>query len=255
VRTARLLSEVLNSSEVHLWAARLLATPSQIDYFYRTLSNDERRRVEAFRFEKHKHAFVLARGLLRRILGWYLGRESEHIRFEYGPHGKPALCKGQKPNLHFNLAHSDDRVLYAFTQDCEVGVDLELVRELPEARSVAEHFFPNEERTDLFRIAPESRSEAFFNCWCRKEAYLKATGQGLSVPLDSFQVSAAPGQPATLLKLGEDRVHDSPWTLFHLTPVTGYVGALAIRSRACVLRERLFETTDACLNFLETSKP
>lgn len=255
MRTALFPSERAKRDEVHLWAGRLAATTGQIDDFHRTLSHDERRRVEVFRFEKHRNLFIIARGLLRAILGWYLGQPSEHINFQYGPHGKPALCNGFKQVLHFNLAHSEDCVLYAFTQDCEVGVDLELVRELPDAGTIAKHFFAKEECADLFSIAPERRAEAFLSCWSRKEAYLKATGTGLSVPMDRFRVPLAPGQPPTFLSLREDRFHLSQWTVFHLTPLKGYVGALAIPSGNRILRKWLFEGTEECLNFLKTSHP
>src|ERR1700674_481083 len=151
----------VNKSEVRLWTVRLVATTGQIADLNNTLSNDEKRRVDAFRFQKHRDFFIIARGLLRAILGWYLGEPSGHINFQYGPQGKPALCQGYKEVLHFNLAHSEDCVLYAFTQDCQVGVDLEFVRELPEAVSIAEHFFAKEECADLFSIAPEKQAEAF----------------------------------------------------------------------------------------------
>jgi 4'-phosphopantetheinyl transferase len=244
----------INKSEVHLWTVRLVAASGQIADLNNTLSNDEKRRVDAFRFQKHKNHFIIARGLLRAILGWYLGEPSEHIDFQYGPQGKPMLCQRYKDVLHFNLAHSEDCALYAFTRDCQIGVDLEFVRELPEAVSLARHFFAKEECADLFSIAAEKQAEAFFNCWTRKEAYLKATGKGLSVALDRFQVSLTPGHPAAFLNLPGDPFHISQWTLFHLASLEGYVGAIAIPSRNCVLRERGFDNTEACLTFLKTDE-
>ena len=240
--------------EVDIWTVRLVATHDCVDDLFLTLSNDEKIRARAFQFEKHRQSFIIARGLLRAILAWYIELPAERVSFQYGRQGKPELCTMFEQNLRFNIAHSEGCVIFAFARGCEVGVDVELVRELPDLELVAEQFFAPVERADLLSVPPEKRAEAFFNCWTRKEAYLKATGTGLSVPLSGFRVSLIPGRPATFVTL-PDNFEISQWSLFHLVPMDRYIGAVAIPSRFYDLEERRFETTEDCLNFLNGESP
>lgn len=255
MRTSSSPTEPPSKSVVYLWIVRLIAAKCQSDHFWATLSGDEKLRTNAFRFKRHRNAFLVARGLLRAILGWYLEVPPENVAFQYGPQGKPALCTKVRRDLHFNLAHSEDWVIYAFSRNCEVGVDLELVRELPEMESIVDNFLASEERAEFFGMSPEARPEAFFNFWTRKEAFLKAIGKGLSVSLDRVQVSLAPDQPAVILSRPGDTSDMSHWTLFRLAPINGYVGALALPSLNCLLQERLFKSAEECLRFLKMNHP
>jgi len=235
------------SGGTHLWTVHLVATMGQVRDFYRSLSPDEQQRAAAFRFERDKTCFVIGRGLLRALLGWYVSCAPEHIRFKYGTKGKPALSFS-KSKVHFNVAYSADRVLYAISEDCELGVDLELVRPLSDIESIAKLFFTPTECQDLISVPRDKRTEAFFNCWTRKEAYVKATGCGLSVHLNRFEVSLNPLEPTAFLKIEGDTV--SKWELFHLEPAAGYVGALAKRSVRGGLSMQRFDTAEellACL--------
>jgi 4'-phosphopantetheinyl transferase len=189
------------------------------------LSVDERNRAERFRFENLRRAFAISRGGLRFLLASYLGRDPREIAFNYGPRGKPELQHSSR--LRFNLSHSGLVTLYAFTLDCEIGLDVEQVRDLPDHDAIAIRFFSAGEVTELRSLNPAERLAGFFRCWTRKEAYIKAVGDGLAIPLDQFQVTLLPGDPASILKTAGTSGSLKVWTLHHLEPVPGYIGALA----------------------------
>jgi 4'-phosphopantetheinyl transferase len=195
----------------------------------RLLSADEAQRAARYGFARDRRRFVVARATLRILLGRYLNLEPGRVRFCYGTHGKPALdalqCEG---DLRFSLAHSEDLALYAIASGREVGVDLEWVRPLADLRQIAETFFSARERAALFELEPAHRPEAFYACWTRKEAYLKARGEGLALPLDQFDVSLAPGEPARLLGVRGDPRERQRWSLHALAPAAGCVAALAV---------------------------
>jgi len=243
-------SSALNQADsgTQLWTVRLVATTGQVGEFYRSLSPDEQQRAGAFRFERDKKFFVIGRGLLRALLGRYVRCAPEGIRFRYGIKGKPALACG-KLKTHFSVAYSAGRALYAISEDRELGVDLELVRPLSDMESIAQQFFTPTECRDLTSVPRDQRTEAFFSCWTRKEAYAKATGYGLSVPLNRFEVSVNLREPAAFRKIGGDTV--SEWDLFHLEPATGYVGALAMPSVQGELCMQYFNTTEELLAYLK----
>jgi 4'-phosphopantetheinyl transferase len=225
--------------EVHVWTASL-DQPDAVVARLRTLLDDsERERADRFSFEKGRRHFTVGRGLLRRILGEYLGLDPGGVRFCYNPYGKPALAGEPEPGedaLRFNVSHSGSLVLYAVTRGREVGVDLETIRPEFAGEPIAERFFSPGEVAALRAVAPEARIRAFFDCWTRKEAYIKARGKGLSLPLDSFEVSLAPGAPPALLATHDDPAEARRWSLFGLEPGPGYVGALVVAGPSCRLR-------------------
>lgn len=242
----------MNKTDIHLWTAPLSGDVAEKQGIFEVLSPDERRRAGAFRFAKHRNAFIVARALLRHILSSYLQQPAKDITFTYGSKGKPALDQAN-PTLHFNLAHSENRVVYAFSKACELGVDIESVRHLPEFESIARSFFSPGECAQFLGLPADQQDQAFFSCWTRKEAYLKATGDGLMVPLNSFQVSLLPGEPAAFVKLAGDRYPISQWNLFHLDFPEGHVGALAIPSPRCTLHWRSFADAARCFEYLADS--
>jgi 4'-phosphopantetheinyl transferase len=211
------------------------------------LSSDERRRKEAYHLERHKELFTLGRGLLRILLGRYLDRSPSSIKIEYSPYGKPYLQNIFRLGLSFNLAHSSDLAVYAFGLDRQIGVDVECVRELPDAQSIARRFFTEEEYRDLQALPEDTRLTGFYNCWTRKEAYLKAIGKGLSVPLQAFRVSLIPGQAAALLDLKGQRCPMPFCRLVHLEPQLGYIGALAVASPSARVVSHAYLTLERCL--------
>ncbi len=193
------------------------------------LSSDERARAERFRFAVHRNRFVVARGRLREILGASLGVAPGEIAFEYSPRGKPSLARPfAAQGLRFNLSHADGLALYAIAHGREVGVDVERVRPLPDAESIAERFFSPREQAALRALPASERAAAFFACWTRKEAFLKATGDGLARPLDGFDVSVVPGLPARLERVEGDPLEAGRWSLAEVRPAAGYLGAVAV---------------------------
>jgi 4'-phosphopantetheinyl transferase len=153
------------------------------------------------------------------------------VAFTFGPRGKPAL-RGDSP-IRFNLSHSGDLALFAFTANCEIGVDLEEVQNMSDIEQIASRYFCRAEASELLSIADtELKQKAFYRCWTRKEAYVKAVGDGLYVRLDQFQVTLLSDQPARLVHIGNDVRPAAEWTLQHLDPAPKYVGALAYKAVA-----------------------
>ncbi len=216
--------------EVHVWAVSLNQPPEKVGALEALLAQDELDRAYRFRFDRHRRRFIVGRGVLRSILGSYLGVEPRSLSFSYGDKGKPALAVGWSEDLSFNLSHSSELALYGFGRRLELGIDVEHLRELPGAQDIAERFFSVPERLALRGVSAESQSDAFFNCWTRKEAYIKATGDGLSMALDSFDVTLVPGEPARMLCADGDTRAAARWSMVHLEPAPGYVGALAAPS-------------------------
>ena len=222
-------SLVLSGDDIHVWFVSLDHVGSSFDRLAQVLSVDERTRAQRFHFERDRRRFVVRRGLLRTILGCYVGVEADRLQFCYGYYGKPALAETSGGGtLRFNLSHSQGLALYAVTRHREIGVDLECIRPILEAEQIAERYFSARENA-VFRALPaHEKLWAFFNCWTRKEAYLKALGDGLARPLDEFDVSLAPGELARLLYIRGDPEEVCRWSLQDLTPGPGYVAALGV---------------------------
>jgi 4'-phosphopantetheinyl transferase len=208
-----------------LWAAELTQPPTVLSKLARYLSPDEQARARRFVFDQDRNKYVAARGILRVLLARYLQVEPQQINFFYGSQNKPYLVDNP---LFFNLAHSAKLVVYAVTGRRELGVDLEAIRPLDDMDSIARRFFAPAEYTALHAAPQPQRLRAFYNCWTRKEAFLKATGDGLTRPLNQFVVSLRSGEPARLLHLEGDPQAPQRWHLHAFSPATGYVGALAV---------------------------
>ncbi|MBI3375939.1 MAG: 4'-phosphopantetheinyl transferase superfamily protein [Betaproteobacteria bacterium] len=236
---------VQDAAEVHVWRASLDRTPEEIEAFRHLLSPDELRRAERFVFEVHRHRFIAGRGCLRSILARYLAIAPADVAFDYGPQDKPQLAAGHATGqpLHFNLAHSDALALFAVTGIGAIGVDLEQIRPDCPAEQIARHFFSDNEVDRLGRLPSEERATAFFHCWARKEAFIKAKGVGLSLPLDQFDVTLAPGEPASLTRTAWDPGEAAQWSLRSLDAGPGFAAALAVRGHGYRLRCWQFERT------------
>jgi 4'-phosphopantetheinyl transferase len=226
----RSLGRELTNDEIHIWQVSL---DQPVSRFEGLLSMDERMRAERFHFDGDRKHFIVRRGMLRMILGSYLGIEPWGLQFCYGRNEKPALANiSGKAKVHFNLSHSKEIALYAFTYDCEIGVDIEHIRDISEMEQIAERFFSAKENA-IFQALPQSeKKEAFFNCWTRKEAFIKATGDGLSFPLDRFDVSLVPSEPARLLGIEGDATAASRWWVQDLKPAPGFTAAIAVEARS-----------------------
>ena len=225
----------LADSEVHVWRVCLEVSEFRLGELQKMLSADERERAARFRFQRDRNRFVVGRGCLRQILGRYSGTKPDRVRFKYGANGKPSLA-GTLPDLiRFNLSHSDRLMLLAVSKGREIGIDVEKMDQQIEFDSIAERFFSSREQATLQSLPEEQKCRAFFACWTRKEAFIKALGDGLSVPLDSFDVSLAPGEPAALLESRVGR-QESEWCLQELPAGAEYVAAMVVQGDGWRLR-------------------
>jgi 4'-phosphopantetheinyl transferase len=193
------------------------------------LSDEEGQRASRFRFEQHRNRYIVGRATLRQILGAYLNNPPEKFDFEYGNHGKPTLAsRNGAQTLEFNLAHSDALALIAVSQAGPVGVDVEQVRPLKDADELVKRFFSPRENSAFQKLSSEQKPQAFFNLWTRKEAWLKATGDGIAHHLNRVEVSFLPGEPAQLLSLPDNLGSETNWSLRELNPAPGFTAAVAL---------------------------
>ena len=223
---------------VHVWFVDL-SDELAVNQCVNLLSEDEKERAAKFRFEKDRLYFIIARGVLRQILGLYLSEKPDTIQFEYGEYGKPFLPKN---TLQFNLSHVGEIALIALTKKDIIGIDVEVINRKIEIENIAKHFFAKGEIDCLMSLPKAQRHEAFFNCWTRKEAFIKATGDGLSFPLDQFEVSLKPNEKAELLATYFNEKEHEKWSLFDLKMKEGYKAALAVKGK--VEEIKCFEWTN-----------
>jgi 4'-phosphopantetheinyl transferase len=216
----------LTSRDVHVWRASLTVPETRLADFDAILAEDERARAARFRNPLHGAHYTVGRGVLRMLLGRYLRRQPPDIHFSYSEYGKPFIKDGAA--LRFNLSHSQELALYAFTLQRDIGIDIEYLRAVPSRDQIAEQFFSPNERQALRALPAAQQDTGFFNCWTRKEAYIKAHGEGLSLPLNQFDVNLAPGEPAALLETRVASDHAERWTLHALRPGANYRAALAV---------------------------
>lgn len=220
---------VLLDQEVHIWQVSLEQLPPTVARLKELLAPDECERADRFHFERDREHYITGRGVLRSILGKYLGISPEKIQFDYGEHGKPAL-PGNSP-LRFNLAHSNNLMLLAVTLHRELGIDVEYLHLMPEAEGIASRFFTKAENKAL-RALPESQKlEGFFINWVCKEAYLKALGDGLAKPLDQFEILPTIRRPQGLLKVVDQPEESKRWFFQVFRPTDGYIAALTVEQK------------------------
>ena len=203
-----------------------------IEPFQHLLSADEHERAAKFVFDLHRNAYIVARGVLRLILGQALQIPPQDVRFVYGCKGKPMLA-AQSP-VRFHLSHSGSVAVYAVTMEREIGIDVEHIRPVNDMDTLARYSFSAAENTVFVNLPESQRQDAFFNCWTRKEAYIKALGDGLSYALQDFDVTLRPGDPAKLLQVTGKPEEAERWSLHAFRPAENYVGALAVEGQADV---------------------
>jgi 4'-phosphopantetheinyl transferase len=217
---------ILSEKEVHVWRADLAINEYFQSAFLELLSPDEKNRAGKFRFPEDRRNFIAARAILRLLLGKYLARGAAEISFHYSKFGKPGIADDN--SFQFNISHSQNMALFAFTKKFDIGVDIEFVNPDIEVKDIAANFFSANEIMNLLALPEEQQALGFFNCWTRKEAFIKAVGEGLSFPLDKFEVSLEPGKPAKLLATDWDREAVSKWSLYSISPGVNFVGCLAM---------------------------
>jgi 4'-phosphopantetheinyl transferase len=222
-------SPSLYADEVHVWRASFHQLSDRIRHFESMISEDERSKARRYRFDDNREEYILGRGLLRQLIGGYLEQDPASVQFVYNPYGKPSLIGQGGPNrLTFNISHAHGLVLCAFSRGRELGVDLERIRPEAAQDGVAERFFSLAEVKSLRALPVHAQAIGFFNCWTRKEAYIKARGEGLTIPLNQFDVSLVPGQPAALLSSRIEPADTHRWSLQALNMGVQYVAALAV---------------------------
>ena len=223
----------LEEREVHVWRADLDCEEMGLHRFEETLAPDEKARADRFFFRQDRTRYVAARAALRELLGRYLNRSPAEVEFDYNSKGKPSLrAKINKHSLQFNISHSHGLALFAFALGRDLGIDVEFVRPEFPADEIAERYFSPQEVMELRALPLSIRAEGFYLCWTRKEAYIKARGEGLHIPLESFNVSLTPGQPERL-----ESVDSGRWSMQSLYPYAHYVGALVAEGQDLWLRQ------------------
>lgn len=217
---------------VTVWQIALPQPPRVVEQAAQLLSADETARAARFYFDRDRHHYIVARAALRQLLGQRLGLAPEAVSFQYGPAGKPALAPAQAtPSLSFNLSHSHELALVALADGAELGVDVEYWRDLPDLLDLARRFFSPREAARLLALPAAEQRSAFFRCWTRKEAYLKARGDGLAGGLSSFDVAFETGQPPALLRTLDNPSEAARWSLLDVTPAPLYAGAVAVAAQ------------------------
>lgn len=226
VRQAKRASFKLLPEDVHVWHVPL-NQPLMEPAFFTTLSTDEQARATKFHVKDDRCRWVVCRGVLRALIGQHMDMEPSTVQFSYGACGKPALAATD--NFRFNVSHSQDVAVIAISWQREIGIDIEVVRHLDDAMQVAQRVFADEEVAAYTAVPNNLKLQAFFNCWTRKEAFIKAIGEGMSFPLKEFAVTLYPNESARLLHICGDHAAASMWQLRSLAPAPGFVGAVAAK--------------------------
>ncbi len=222
----------LSLNDVHVWRAKLNQPDGCVSELQRILSPIERQRADRFHFFRDRRRYIVRQGMLRLIIGSYSIVEPHRLQFYCGYRGKPYLKQRQgNAPLQFNLTHSKEIALYALTLGTEIGIDVEYVHDIPDMKKIAAVTYSSAENKVLRSLPGNQQKEAFFNCWVRKEAYIKAIGNGLYHALDRFDVSLAPGEPARIVSVEGSAELASRWLLKSLNPENGYVAAFATKGR------------------------
>lgn len=218
----------LPDSTIHVWCATFSGLHTDLPHYISLLSLDEKERSQRFHFAEDQNHYILGRGLLRTLLGSYINMEPAQIEFNYGKYGKPALKSRSDLGVEFNLAHSNDLILYAIGRHARVGIDIEYIRPMPDMDNFAQHFFSADEITMIGSLSGRAKEEAFFKLWTCKEAFLKAHGNGLATPLDQVEISLSNNGTANLESIDADKEKARHWHLKIFTPMQDYQAAIAI---------------------------
>jgi 4'-phosphopantetheinyl transferase len=230
-------NDAVRENEVHVWRVALDWRPENLHALRQIISPDERERMDRFYLEPDRRRYLVGRGVLRKLLGRCLGVNPDKLRFDYGAYEKPSLAADlAHSRLQFSVSHSAELVLIAVALGRAIGVDVERIRTDIAVGNIASRFFSAREQSTLAHLSAERQHEAFFACWTRKEAYIKARGDGLNLPLDEFDVNFLPGRAARLVETRHDPAEARRWTLRELDAGDGYKAALAVEGEGWALK-------------------
>jgi 4'-phosphopantetheinyl transferase len=228
---------ILARNEIAVWVIDLASQEDRNAHYYRLLSRDEVERAHRFHFERDRMHYTVARAAMRQILGRYTGQAPQEVVFAYGPKGKPELfTEGKECHIKFNLSHSAELAVLAVSQGMTVGVDIESIDPSFATQEIAERFFSVAEVNTLRALPASEKAEAFFSCWTRKEAYIKALGEGLAVPLNSFAVAFGPDVSPALLHVAGNPAEVLRWSIYDVETIKGYKAALVAEGSGQQLR-------------------
>ena len=219
---------IIPGKEIHIYRSSIDSTDEELKGSELILSPDELQKAYRYKFEKDREQYIMARSLLRRILGKYLDQSPHKINFSYSEKGKPYI---KDSLIKFNLAHSGGKAVFAFAENIDVGIDIEYMRDLPDELQIAKRFFSDEEVNEIMKVSEGDTKAAFFNCWTRKEAFIKAVGEGLSYPLKDFTVTLLPGVNPEI-KWIKDKVDEvKEWKLVNILTDRNYISSLAVKAK------------------------
>ena len=222
----------LSATDIHIWGLLVDLPQDRIVQLAQRLSGEEIKKSTCYRFERDRKRYIARQAFLRIILGYYLDCETRHINFSYGPYGKPRVQDDiSSTGIHFNLSHSNGLALFAVTRDVEIGIDLEMIKPLSDLEGIVTNFFSPSEIAEFYKVTANERLFAFYNCWTRKEAFIKAIGKGLTYDLSEFDVSLAPDKPARILSISGNTEQAACWSLAELNPASDFVAAIAYKGQ------------------------
>ncbi|MDJ0533219.1 MAG: 4'-phosphopantetheinyl transferase superfamily protein [Xenococcaceae cyanobacterium MO_207.B15] len=222
----------LLNDEIHLWRANLNLSPQHIEQLETTLSEDEQLRANRFRFPNHRRRFVAARGILRQLLGFYLQTSGDIVSFTYNLKGKPQLAPDfSNTNLEFNISHSQDLALYSFNRDQIIGIDLEYLRDNVDYENIAQRFFCQREFNLITTCPKQQQLARFYQLWTAKEAYLKATGEGLAGGLETLEINFDSAGNIYLYKIKNQKNLAHQWSLYNFIPETNFIATIALSGK------------------------
>jgi 4'-phosphopantetheinyl transferase len=218
------------TNEVHIWKAEVQPFRQSLDLFASWLSEEETQRWQRYQAADVRDRFLTARGLLRGIISFYTGQPQVHLSLAVSTFGKPYLSFPRGTGLEFSLSHSSECILLAFSIGLPLGIDVEKMQQDIDFLMISSKYFSRSENQSILQLPQLLQKQAFFNCWTRKEAYLKGLGAGMHASLTDFSVSVSPNEPAVLLNPLPAYEEGDPWQLFAIDPKTEYAAAAAVQS-------------------------
>lgn len=221
-------SLTLTPHQVHVWSIDKDKHINKLPFYWSVLNETEKEKASKYRFENDHNCAVISRGILRILLGTYLKTSPKNINFQFGDYGKPTIIAS---NIEFNISHSANSIVMAFTLKSKIGIDVEYTKKSIDVKKISEHFFSKEEISSLLSLHKNYQQQAFYNCWTRKEAFIKALGCGLSFPLDQFVVSLDSTKNASLLATKWDEKEKDNWVLKTFNPQENYIGAVSVKGK------------------------